>query len=93
MPAAAHLTGVPVARSGAYSGQGCWLKLLLHELLPADVQHCLYLDSNMLVRANPCTLLEGAERMFQVRWAVQEASLGGKPAQRATWPPVRISSS
>jgi lipopolysaccharide biosynthesis glycosyltransferase len=51
----------------SYANQSCWLKLLLPELLPPDVKYALYLDCDMLVKEDPCTLLDGAHKTFEVR--------------------------
>lgn len=50
----------------SYSSQGCWLKLLVPQLLPYDVKYALYLDCDMLVLQDPCHLLQTADGFFQV---------------------------
>lgn len=59
----------------SYSGRTCWLKLLLHQLLPSEVDCALYLDCDVLVLDNPLSLVHDARRLFAVGGCVCECAV------------------
>jgi lipopolysaccharide biosynthesis glycosyltransferase len=67
----------------SYASQSCWLKLLIPQLLPPDVQCALYLDCDMLVKEDPCSLLEEAHSTFEVRTHIHLAEPRAFEACRA----------
>jgi hypothetical protein len=50
-----------------YASQCCWLKLLLHQLLPGEVHTVLYLDCDLLLLQDPCGMMAEAATHFEVR--------------------------
>jgi lipopolysaccharide biosynthesis glycosyltransferase len=50
----------------SYASQWSWLKLLLHQLLPADVDSALYLDCDLLLLQDPCHIWRETAAMFEV---------------------------